>query len=962
MEVKRRVFVWFWLLTFATLGLALSAPLPDKAPYTNPVTVRSAGAMSLEEALRAGARAAGVRLLTKDLPGVQVAVDFKQVPFKSFLDLLLRIYAPDHGYALLPEGVVVVAPKETLRGLVPETAKDSAKKGEASGAAASVAVSVAPLGESAVEAAKKLGVEAAYVPEARAVVLSGQADKVAAAAALLRELAAQAQRNAPAPPPPPEVPEEARLLVRLPEGLPAAEALQLAEALGLKAVALKSSGVVFVQGNPEALEVFRKGIGEAAAAGVQTGTAKKEKAWTVLAFEAPPGMSTDALASALKSLFPEGVFSPVGGVVSARVPEDQAAEVQKVVERLRASAKPTPGTVVLTFAVPEGVEAGKVLEAVRALYPEAKAAAAGNVVLVEVPADQAPAAKEAVSVAVEELAKAASFQRQRQERAPAALYPVKGYPIYGEPEDIAAALKGLFPPGYLEAIGASVQVLPKQKAVVVAAPYEVHKAVVDLLRAVDPPKGEEAAGSGGKEKSVRLVLSRLKPDQVGPYLEAAGVEASVVLEPSGEAVWIRGKPDQVDRALFLLKLADKNPPQVRVAVRVVQMERSALEQLSGEVRSALQGLDLNLGGGGGGLGYALPQSIARLLSLNLSALESKGLAKTLLNTEVLALDGEEVALNSGGTLYVLTQSAGNAGQGDGAAAQTQGVTQIEYGLVMKITPRVVPDPLGATMRVVLELGNLPTGGPISGTIDISKRKLEGTLRLRSGETGLIGGLIQEEERNEEGGVPILKDVPLLGALFRSSEKRRTERVVLIMLTPNVVDYGQAAVSSLPEGGEPSAPPAPPEDPRNPPEPPKGPGEGAERTGTLSGGTTAFSAADLSRPILPDLPPPSPDYSGQAYVTEKGAALYVLGGRTTPVAKLVAAYLVRTDREGKPVSALAVPFQASHAAFGAGSMAVVSLQASPEALAAADQVVLVVEDELGKPWSVVLPLPAEKEGR
>lgn len=98
------------------------------------------------------------------------------------------------------------------------------------------------------------------------------------------------------------------------------------------------------------------------------------------------------------------------------------------------------------------------------------------------------------------------------------------------------------------------------------------------------------------------------------------------------------------------------------------------------------------------------------------------------------------------------------------------------------------------------------------------------------------------------------------------------------------------------------------------------------------------------------------------MTEKGAALYVLGGRTTPVAKLVAAYLVRTDRKGKPVSALAVPFQASRAAFGAGGMAIVSLQASPEALAAADQVVLVVEDELGKPWSVVLPLPAEKEGR
>jgi Flp pilus assembly secretin CpaC len=434
---------------------------------------------------------------------------------------------------------------------------------------------------------------------------------------------------------------------------------------------------------------------------------------------------------------------------------------------------------------------------------------------------------------------------------------------------------------------------------------------------------------------------------------------TTVAEPSGTALWLKGVASEVDRALLLLQTADANPPQVRIAVRVVQLERSALDQLSGDVTAALQGLNLALSGASAlGAGYTLPAILARSLTLNLSALESKGLAKTLLNTEVTALDGQEVTLNSGGTLYVLGQTGGGQG-GQGNQGTQSPLTQIDYGLILKVTPRVVPEPLGATMKVTIELGNLPVGGPIASSIDISKRKLEALLRLKSEETGFIGGLLQEEERNQEGGVPILKDLPLIGTLFRSNETRRTERALLVMLTPAVYDYA-TEIKSLPPTGK-GGQNALLEDPRTPPKPPKeekGQG-GAGRNGAVWGGAVQEGASTPVKPALPNFPPPSPDYSGQAYLAPKGAALYVLGAKTSPLARPVRVYLVREDKEGRPVSALEVPFQANRETFGGGTMAVLVLQVDPASLAAVNKVALLLEDELGKAWFLSLPLSKTK---
>jgi hypothetical protein len=950
MEVARKqVLPAVWLIALLTASFALGSALPSKPPYTNPVTIRSGDpGITLDQAIRAAARAAGVQVLTGDLPNARVSIDFKAVPFRNFLDLLLRIYAPEHGYALLPEGVVVVAPKAALKDLLPaKKEKEKVPPPKQEGVAqASLVLPVAPLGEELVEVAKGFGVKASYVRGAEALLLSGEAAKVAQVAELLRELVAQAKANLPLPPPPPELPKVERIAVRVPEGLSAEELAALAQGLGVRATLLKEANLVVLEGGKEDLEDLQRVLSEARSAPPKT----QEN--PVALFEVPDGLAPKEVAEALKALYPQALVTVVGRLVVVRAAKEELTGVQGFLNRIKASADPSASSTVLSFALPEGVEGEKAVEALKALYPSAKATALGQVLLLEAPADQAPRLREAVGSLIAQLAANLRPQLERTRRSPAAAYPVKGYPVYGDPQDIARAVAGLFPTGYLEEIGATIQVLPQQKAVVVAAPHEIHQKVVELLRTVDPPK-EEVKGEA--ERSARVVLTNLTADKAKAYLEAAGVKVETVAEPSGRALWVKGKAGEVDRALLLLKTADANPPQVRIGVRVVQLERSALDQLSGDVAALFQGFNLTLSGSGLSGGYTLPVNIARSLALSLSALEGKGLAKTLLNTEVMALDGEEVTLNSGGTLYVLNQGSG--GQNNQGAQQS--LTQIDYGVIVKVTPRVVPEPLGAAMKVVVELGNLPTGGPISGSVDVSKRRLEALLRLNNGESGLIGGLLQEEERKQEGGVPILKDLPLIGALFRSSETRRTERVLLVMLTPTVHDY-VAGIRSLPPA-EKEKPSDSVQDPRTPPEPPKGGvGQGGMGAGGSGAGgkvgSIAVSTSTPAKPAVPTFPPPSPEYSGEVYLTAKGAVLYVLGGKTSPLARPVRTYLVREDREGKPVGILEVPFYANRETFGGGGMAVLALEADPASLKAASKVVLILEDELGKAWSFSLPLP------
>jgi type IV pilus assembly protein PilQ len=111
-------------------------------------------------------------------------------------------------------------------------------------------------------------------------------------------------------------------------------------------------------------------------------------------------------------------------------------------------------------------------------------------------------------------------------------------------------------------------------------------------------------------------------------------------------------------------------------------------------------------------------------------------------------------------------------------------------VTINVAPRVAA--VTGTQNISTSSG---TGSQLTNTIALlaTREVSSGSVRLRDGQTLLLSGIIQESERDVISKVPILGDIPILGALFRSQNVESTRTEVLVMLTPHVIDDSDQAV-------------------------------------------------------------------------------------------------------------------------------------------------------------------------
>lgn len=170
----------------------------------------------------------------------------------------------------------------------------------------------------------------------------------------------------------------------------------------------------------------------------------------------------------------------------------------------------------------------------------------------------------------------------------------------------------------------------------------------------------------------------------------------------------------------------------------------------------------------------------------INGLEAKGLAKTLAQPTLLALSGERASFLAGGEFPVPVAQSGN-GAGTGSQAIT--VEFKPFGISLGFTPTVLGD---KTINLVVEpevsaidpsasfsLGNITIPG-------IRTRRASTTLELRDGESFAIAGLISKDFQTTVDQVPLLGSIPILGALFRSTNFKKGETELLIVVTPRLV--------------------------------------------------------------------------------------------------------------------------------------------------------------------------------
>jgi len=324
------------------------------------------------------------------------------------------------------------------------------------------------------------------------------------------------------------------------------------------------------------------------------------------------------------------------------------------------------------------------------------------------------------------------------------------------------------------------------------------------------PTGSGGEGSPGSSGSARQVsIGNTRGVQSGleqPFkdLESIAVPMRLIL---------RGTREQIKTALDYSVVVDVAPRQVAIEMRVMELSREDALKV---------GLDWSILTGGFvktiRFNNTLGDSSATAGTVS-GDFSNGGMSGSVLGTldqlndkrnviarpNLLALDGRETELFVGDTIRYI----------ESIQTTQNGVTvttgEVRVGVRFAVICRVGGDgQITLDMRPVTSILNgftpVPGGGNLPQT---SERVAQSTAVVKSGETLALGGLIRDEERRTVGGIPILKDLPIIGQLFSRSEKRRDRTEIVFFITAREVTEAdrQSAARPVPDP-EPKAKKAP----------------------------------------------------------------------------------------------------------------------------------------------------------
>jgi pilus assembly protein CpaC len=162
-----------------------------------------------------------------------------------------------------------------------------------------------------------------------------------------------------------------------------------------------------------------------------------------------------------------------------------------------------------------------------------------------------------------------------------------------------------------------------------------------------------------------------------------------------------------------------------------------------------------------------------------SALEQKGVARSLAEPNLVALSGDTASFLAGGEYPVPVP---------GALGQVT-IDYKRYGVGLAFTPTVLSDGL-INLKIEPEVSQLDTSHPVTvagiSVPPLIVRRASTTVELRDGQSFVIGGLLQSVGQNAMNQLPWLGDMPVLGALFRSAQYQKAETDLAIIVTPRLV--------------------------------------------------------------------------------------------------------------------------------------------------------------------------------
>lgn len=181
----------------------------------------------------------------------------------------------------------------------------------------------------------------------------------------------------------------------------------------------------------------------------------------------------------------------------------------------------------------------------------------------------------------------------------------------------------------------------------------------------------------------------------------------------------------------------------------------------------------------GAFGFVFSSTLGGFpFSAALSLMSSKGYARTLAEPTLVAMSGKSASFLAGGEFPVpLPQSLGQVG-----------VEYRKFGIQLTMAPTVSGDDIQLDLGVTVSDIDNSVGIRLASTQvpGLRERHSQTTIRLADGQSFVVAGLISDEVRSTVDKVPFLGDLPLLGALFKSSAYRRSETELMVVVTAHLV--------------------------------------------------------------------------------------------------------------------------------------------------------------------------------
>jgi type IV pilus assembly protein PilQ len=290
------------------------------------------------------------------------------------------------------------------------------------------------------------------------------------------------------------------------------------------------------------------------------------------------------------------------------------------------------------------------------------------------------------------------------------------------------------------------------------------------------------------------------------------VRGEIQVDSRSNSLVVTNTKDTIERIRKLVQELDVPLPQVLIDAKIVIATEEFTRNLgmrwggratsSGSGRAGIAGGfgagDLTLGDaatnapafsvsspeGAGGIGFQVGAGRHGFLNTQLQLSEVNGTSRTVASPRVIVNNKKTAKVVDGQTLLIGTSGGvGTAGQ----------VETIQAALDLTVTPQVTS--VGSVLLDVSIKKDQP-GSLVAGSATVENKQMETQVLVDSGSTLVLGGVYQFGQAWGEKGIPLLKDLPFIGQLFRENTETRSKGELMVFITPQIIEVSERGTSSF----------------------------------------------------------------------------------------------------------------------------------------------------------------------